>query len=620
MKPYRRSLGLICLLLISGCGGGGGTNESARSSSSAGASLSRQSSSSLSVESSSSSSTSSSTSSVMSSSSSSSLLAPQDIAVIAGNSELDVSWTAAEGASGYTIYYAKESLLTLDSIANYTNLAGAGRLANISQTQSTIIGLDNNQLYFVVVTAIGDIESEISVEKSAVPSAPPAAGDGIACTLKIDGGYCDDFVPMTNGGKTYSLANLNAPGKTYCMQPVDTAKGMSISDVTGSEGNPVKIVNCDSKVTLNSVGWQRGINVTNSQFIHISGTGSREDFYGIHVINSEGAGADATNGTSDFEIDHVRIDNAGGSGILVRTYPFGTECHLEWTRSQFTQFNTKVHDNHVNGARWEGLYIGTSHYDLPDGPSGTNCGINSAPQASLVGVEIYNNKIENTGNDGIQLGAAITDVKVYNNTIRNYALHNSGSHGGGLQLNPGTGGQFYNNFVQAHPDSTEAKGLMYIGGQAPLYVYNNVFVGGDKAIMTLNRMPNSTQFYFTNNTFYGRGTGNVFYFFCNLLPEMQTYTFKNNIFTHYESIGSDQSGGWNYFNGAQGAKCPMNGIEISGYADNEEDLHMTENYFSKTPDDILFVSPPTGDYSLQGGSPAAGFGADLSVTIPSPSN
>jgi len=64
----------------------------------------------------------------------------------------------------------------------------------------------------------------------------------------------------------------------------------------------------------------------------------------------------------------------------------------------------------------------------------------------------------------------------------------------------------------------------------------------------------------------------------------------------------------------------MNGIEISGYADNEEDLHMTENYFSKTPDDILFVSPPTGDYSLQGGSPAAGFGADLSGTIPLPSD
>jgi hypothetical protein len=395
---------------------------------------------------------------------------------------------------------------------------------------------------------------------------------------------------------------------------------MTLENVFGAANNPVTITNCGGKVTLDTDTWQRGITVLNSRYLRITGTGSADDFYGIHIKDSEGASVDATDGTSDIEIDHVHIENSGGSGILVRTYPFTSSCHLEWTRPNFTQYNTKVHNNYINGTRWEGLYIGTSHYELADGPTGTTCGAQSAPQASLVGVKIYNNRIENIGNDAIQLGAAIADVAVYQNTIRNYAMNNNGQHAGGLQLNAGTVGAFYNNYVQAHPATTKARGLMYIGGEGPVYVYNNIFVRGEKAIMTLNRMPNNTQFFYTNNTFYGQGTDDTFYFFCNVLPDVQAYTIKRNIFSEYGTIGSNATGGWNYFNGSQGAKCPMNGLVMPGYAPNESDMHMTENYFSRSGAAVQFVNPAAGNFVLQPTSPALGMGADLNIVRPLPTN
>lgn len=650
---------VLCITFFSACGGGsssgGQVSSSARSlssssvkSSSSSSSLSLTSASSdssvmsgslssdfsfSSVILNSSSSTDSSSSNISSSSvsSESTILPPKNLLLTSGYAKITASWGTVAEAETYNLYYAKESFSNITVLENYASLTGAGLTENIAATNFTQGGLENNVVYYMVVTAKSseNKESEPSGEKSATPAAsaptptptpfPTPSGETIACSLRSEGGLCDEFMPLVSNGRRYEIKGLNAAGKTFCMQPSNTAKGILVENVMGADGAPVKIVNCGGKVTLNTIDWQRGINVLNSRYVHITGTGSAEDFYGIHIINTGGAGVDATNGTSDFEIDHVQIDAAGGSGILVRTYPFSPDCHMEWTRPNFTQYNTSIHDNFVNGSRWEGLYVGTSHYDQADGPSGTSCGAQSAPQASLVGVKIFNNRIENTGNDGIQLGGAISGVEVYNNTVKNYALHNSNQHAGGLQLNPGTGGKFYNNYIQAHPDADTAQGLMYIGGETPLYVYNNIFVGGSKAIMTLNRMSNSTHFVYTNNTYYGDGLGNTFYFFCNLLPEIQRYTIKNNIFTNYNATGSNVTGGWNYFNGSQGGQCPMNGVVISGYADNESDLHMSNNYFSKSPAELLFVNELGGDYTLRAGSPAVGMGANLNITLPLPS-
>src|SRR3546814_4803451 len=46
----------------------------------------------------------------------------------------------------------------------------------------------------------------------------------------------------------------------------------------------------------------------------------------------------------------------------------------------------------------------------------------------LEGVDVYNNIVENTGADGIQLGSATEDVMVYNNRVVNYGTAQETSH------------------------------------------------------------------------------------------------------------------------------------------------------------------------------------------------
>lgn len=652
---------LAVIVLLSACGGGSDGNtggrqssstvrsssisstisSSLKSSSSPNSLATSVSSSSLIVENSSVASVGSSSSSSIASSSSTSsavqISPPENITLISGYAQITVNWTAVLGAVSYNIYYAKESFSTISDIVKFTNLAGSGVVGNITTTYQTLGGLENNSTYYLVITAsnVKDEESVMSAEHFTIPASivtptpiptptptatPIPTGETIACTLKSEGGACDALMPEKWSGTAYALENVNAAGKTFCMQPNVNIKGILVENVTGAENAPVTITNCGGKLTLDTSGWQTAINVLNSQYIHITGTGSADNFYGIHVVNSGGAGVDATYGTSDFEVDHVQIDNAGGSGIIIRTYPFADGCHLEWARPNFTQYNTVVHDNYINGAQWEGLYIGTSHYDQENGVTGTSCGDQSSPQPSLVGVEIYNNRIENIGYDGIQIGGGISGVEVYNNTVRNFALLNNEYHSGGLQLNSGTSGVFYNNFIQAHTDADVAQGLMYVGGEGAVYVYNNVFVGGDKAVMTLNRMENNTQFFYTNNTYYGRGTGDTFYFFCDHLPNIQQYIFKNNIFTEYATIGTNVTTKWGYFNGSNGANCPINGSVMTAHGESEEDIHMSNNYFSKLSDELIFVNPSAGNYSLSAGSPAVGMGANLSIILPSPKN
>ena len=88
----------------------------------------------------------------------------------------------------------------------------------------------------------------------------------------------------------------------------------------------------------------------------------------------------------------------GEIGIQVKT--------KNYTRTQFKQHNTYVHDCYLHDNRGESIYIGSSHYSNGIDPL-------------LEGGAVYNNIIENIGYDGIQVGSAITDFYIYNNTLRN---------------------------------------------------------------------------------------------------------------------------------------------------------------------------------------------------------
>jgi len=96
------------------------------------------------------------------------LAAPQNVAVIPANGSVTLSWNSVSGATGYSIYYASESGILINSIASFDD---GTRLQNVTSPY-VINSLRNNENYYFVVTAVnGDIESAASSEVSATPVA-----------------------------------------------------------------------------------------------------------------------------------------------------------------------------------------------------------------------------------------------------------------------------------------------------------------------------------------------------------------------------------------------------------------------------------------------------------------
>jgi len=109
------------------------------------------------------------------------------------------------------------------------------------------------------------------------------------------------------------------------------------------------------------------------------------------------------------------------------------------------------------------MYIGGSHYESdPDEPA-------------LIGVRIWNNLIERTGWDGIQVGSAVADVEVHSNIVCHPAVKGQKYQSSGIMVNPGTTGRWHHNTIVSGPGPG-----FYLQG-SHVHVYQNTIVRFTKA-------------------------------------------------------------------------------------------------------------------------------------------
>jgi parallel beta-helix repeat protein len=274
------------------------------------------------------------------------------------------------------------------------------------------------------------------------------------------------------------------PGDTVCIA-AGSRRQLTLRNFKGTVQAPITFINFEGQVVIDSTA-STGILIQNSQHFRLTGTGSSDE-YGIRVIGSIGSGLHIGQKSSDFEIDHIGISDVPKVGILARNvatcsdgstneYDFDRDGQIQGdlddliNRANFTQTNTIYHHIFIHNVGTEGLYLGSSFYSREEQ---IECA--SGPETRydplLSGVQVFDNRIENTGWDGIQVGSATNDCNIHHNQVHRSAQAQEAHQRGGIMNNPGSVCNIYNNSLK--------EGLgpgIFIQGNGNNQIYDNEII------------------------------------------------------------------------------------------------------------------------------------------------
>lgn len=331
-------------------------------------------------------------------------------------------------------------------------------------------------------------------------------------TAALAGAQSYDYV-IPLGVVTFDAAAEGvSPGDVVGIEPGERQQ-LRILNAAGSSGNPIIFVNAGGKVRIGNSSLGEAIYISNSSYFELRGDGDSSLLYGIEIWSSGVHGVEATGESTNYEICFLEISNCGFAGIVSKTDP---QCNGTGQRANFTQYDVSIHDNYVHDVGGEALYIGNSFY------SGYSAGCGTLYPHNIIGLRVYNNRVERTGWDGIQVGCASSDVEIYDNYINETGLESVLYQMNGMQIGEGTTGKCYGNVIL----NAGAMGIIMLGlGNND--VYNNVIVNAaENGIFCDNRPdtldPSYVRIY--NNTII-EPTDEAF----RCYNELSTVEFKNNL-------------------------------------------------------------------------------------------
>lgn len=415
---------------------------------------------------------------------------------------------------------------------------------------------------------------------------------GLFFWSKASFGQCNCNFTIPVGTSTYifdGAAKGTKPGDVICLT-AGSMKSVWFRNLKGSATNYIKVINCGGQALVGTPTATDAISFSNSQYIHLTGTGDPNFFYGIKIPESSpgSQGVSVNNLSSDFHIDHLEINKTGYSGIMLKSDP-STDClNTIYERPNFIMKNIDIHDNLIRDTGGEGIYCGNSFY----GGTTVFCGTTQYCH-EVRSVKIHHSIFENTGRESIQVGAGVDDVSVYNNKVTNYGIKNLSSHNGGIQLGNGSTGKIYNNLVKGGSGRA-----VFMSGLGNIWVFNNIFVNtGVTATtaaiaMSISKTPLSTDIvpldfigpvHIINNTFVGEDYGCLVEYLKGPLGNV----LYNNLIVGGKSVWFSLRGDTDW--------AKSNNVYIANIADAK------------------FVDPAIDDYRLQPGSPAINAGKDVTV-------
>jgi hypothetical protein len=395
---------------------------------------------------------------------------------------------------------------------------------------------------------------------------------------------------------TYNNVRLGVrPGQTVCIQ-AGQYNYLRLNNFVGAPGQAIRFVNCGGQVTGGASSGTTGIVVSGSRYFVLSGSGDPNSFYGIKLTQSNSSsgnamGVSVSGLSSDCELDHIEVGAAGFAGMMVKTDP---TCDPATWQENFTMYNVKIHDNYIHDTSGEGLYLGNSFYS---GFTVTCDGTSKTVYPHLIqGLEVYNNRIERTGAEGLQYGCA-PDAQVHHNRLEYTGINPFANYqNNGLQISSGSGGSCYSNTIR-HVAGT---GLAVLGALGNNNIYNNVIydVGMD-GIFCDDRpgsLPN-TYIRFLHNTITKTGRDGM-----RLYNEINSNTIANNVITQPNANASLNGRPFVFEQGATAS--------------------MATNYTASSPTMANFINDST-DFRLKDTSPLINIGtnvANLGVVTDLPGN
>jgi hypothetical protein len=386
------------------------------------------------------------------------------------------------------------------------------------------------------------------------------------------------------------------PGDVVCLE-AGVHEYLLFKNIEGTPDNPVLITNVDGQVIINT-NHNFGISIRQSHNVILSGKGDANFEYGFDIQRVDnGSGVGISNFSTDVEIEGLEISNTAFAGIVSKTDPTCNENGVPYpTRNDFTQRNIIIHDNYIHDTGGEGMYIGSSFfrgYEITcDGEEYT-----VLPHVNEH-VDIYNNKVERTGWDGIQVSSAIFDCQIHDNLVLYDSQEGYEGQMSGFLIGGGSQCDCYNNQIfDGKGDGIEMLGM---GDQK---VYNNLIVRPGKSYLPADMTkpkygifcshiytePNAF-LYFYNNTIISPKADGI-NFRNDHLDDVRAY---NNIILHtgtFDDLGADSY---------------IHKDNVSTYIDQHH------NHFSQDIYAVLFDSPANDDYDLQSASPAIDAGVSLS--------
>jgi len=414
----------------------------------------------------------------------------------------------------------------------------------------------------------------------------------------------DSTILLVDG--LFSPYDSLAPGDTLKLNP-GKKQLLILRNLTGTADKPIIVTNGNGLVDINSNHYF-GISVRHCNHLRITGTGTPSLKYGIRILNIRGSGLSIGDYSTNIETDHIEIGEILYSGIIAKTEP---DCNFD--RNSFIQENTIIHDCHVYNTGTEGMYIGSSFY------SGQTLQCDSGPKivlpALLRGVNIYENIVEHTGWEGIQVSSA-TSTQIHHNKISYDSQEKTDWQMTGITLGGGSTGNIYDNTIE----DGEGTGI-FTNGLGDINIYNNIIINPGK---TNNQSSGQYGIYATDASAY---PGMYFYIYNNLVlhPKKTGILLVNSLSNDRNTIQNNVISNNNALNGnnQNDAFIDINGnhaIVKANYC-SFEDEKLKLNFDSNRKISLLETSPlidagiaiAKNDYinDIYGNARSQGFGVDI---------